>query len=207
MLQNVVQTINAEDLPAEEFRFIKAQQAIYELCKALERDGEIKSQLESANNPEHFLKIAAENGYEFTISDMEFALEWAKEINEIKDDEFDDYELSEEDLETVAGGTLSARAMSNNSYWHPTGICVNQQCFHLTYASTEDREKLEKALENMEVWRWKGNGIVEVTDLNGIYGSYELKNIVYDGLAVGILQDRSGKTTYSSDFSVVNLLL
>ncbi|MBD2181938.1 Nif11-like leader peptide family natural product precursor [Aerosakkonema funiforme] len=207
MLQNLIQPINAEDLPAEELRFIKAQQAIYELCKAVEQDSEIKSQLETAKSPETFLEIAAENGYEFTILDMQFALQWAKEKTEINNDEFDDYELNEEELEMVAGGTIAGRAMSRNSYWHPTGICVNQQCFHLTYASTEDREKLEQALETMEVWRWKGNGTVEVADLNGIYGRYELKNMAYDGLAVGILQDRSGKSTYSSDSAILSLIV
>lgn len=207
MLQNLIQPINAEELPAEELRFIKAQQAIYELCKAVEQDSEIKSQLETAKSPETFLEIAADNGYEFTISDMQFALQWAKERSEINNDEFDDYELSEEELEMVAGGTIAARAMSINSYWHPTGICVNQQCFHLTYASTEDREKLQQAIETMEVWHWKGDGTVQVTDLNGKYGSYELKNMAYDGLAVGILQNTSGKTTYSTDSSILSLIV
>ncbi len=209
MSQQPIQPINAEDLPIEEYNFVKAQQAIYELCLALQQDEALKSQLETAKNPDNFIQVAAELGYDFTVSDLEFAMRWALEKTDLDSDEFDDYELSEEDLEAVAGGTGRARAMSVNSYWHDTGILVNQQCFHLVEQSTDARSQMEVALETMELWVWKGNNTVEVFDLDGKVSPYKITGITYNGLALSLLQNTSGKETYSSGGigSITGLLL
>ncbi|MGA9382997.1 MAG: hypothetical protein WBV73_29905 [Phormidium sp.] len=58
MLQNSIEPINAEDLPATEYRFVKAQQNIYELCQNIEQEQTLKSSLENAKTPEEFRKIA-----------------------------------------------------------------------------------------------------------------------------------------------------
>ncbi|HEY9851555.1 MAG TPA: Nif11-like leader peptide family RiPP precursor [Leptolyngbyaceae cyanobacterium] len=212
MVQKFLQPIQAEDLPAEDFRFIQAQQAIYELCKAVFENGDLKSDLQNAKSPETFLKIAHEYGYHFTFSDLQFAIDFALErthLNNTISDEFDDYELSEEELEMVAGGTATRRAVTNNSYWHFTGILVNQQCFHLLDRSTEARNTIETAMLNMELFVYKGNNQVEAIDLDGQYSSYIIENISYDGLAVGLLQDTSDREAWSnySSGSIFNLLL
>ena len=206
-MQHFIQPIKAEDLPVEDFAFIKAQNAIFELGKSVRQNAELKSQINKAKSTEEFLKISAENGYEFTIADLEFAINWAFQKNQLNSDELDDYELSEEELETVAGGTVAGRAMTVNSYWHVTGILVNQQCFHLLEQSTEARSQLETALETMELWFWKGNGNVEVVDADGKYKSYLLTNMAYDGLAPSLIQDTSNKETYSSNNLLLGLVL
>lgn len=209
MLQNLSEQINAEDLPDTEYHFVKAQQSIYELCQNLEQDKILKSSLENAKNPEDFRKVAAEYGYEFTISDLQFALRWSREKTDPKFDELEDYELSEEELEAVAGGTVGRRAATNNSYWHNTGILANQQCFHLLDQSSEARIQIENALKTMELWVWEGNNTVTLIDLDGENSSYKLTNIAHDGVALGVLQDTSNQSTWSnySSGSLTNILL
>lgn len=206
MLPNSIEPINAENLPATEYRFVKAQQSIYELCQNIEQYQTLKSSLESAQTPEEFRKIAAEYGYEFTISDLQFALYWIRQKNDPNFDELDDYELDEEELEAVAGG---GRAATKNSYWHQTGILVNQQCFHLVDQSTEARDLVEKALTTMEVWVYEGNNTVSLVDLDGQYSSYKLTGIAYDGLALSLLQNTSDQNKWSnySSGNITNILL
>lgn len=188
MFRANIQPINAADLPPEEFRFVKAQQAIYNFCKALEQDDALKSQLKSADNPESFLEIAANNGYEFSFSDLKDALQLSLQNTAINSDEFDDYELSEEDLEMVAGGTVHGYAMRVNSYWHETGIVVDDQCFQLSYQSADMRASLAKAVKYMEKWTYKGNGEVEADDTDGINDgqtSYIFTDMIYWGSTQG----------------------
>lgn len=209
MLTNAIGPINAENLPATEYAFVKAQQSIYELCQNIEQNSTLKSALENAKNPEKFQEIAAEFGYKFTIAYLQFALCWASQKTDPKFDEFDDYELDEEELEAVAGGTAGRRAATVNSYWHGTGILVNQQCFHLVDQSTEARLQIEQALSTMELWIYEGNNTVSLIDLDGKYGSYKLTNIAYDGLALSLLQNTSDKNTWSnySSGNLTNILL
>lgn len=206
MLQNSIEPINAEDLPVDEYRFVKAQQNIYELCQNLEQEQTLKSSLENAKNPEEFRQIAGEYGYEFTISDLQFALHWAGQKTDSNFDELDDYELEEEELEAVAGGV---RAATKNSYWHQTGILVNQQCFYLVDQSTEARAQIETALETMELWVYEGNNTVSLIDLDGQYSSYKLTGITYDGLALSLLQNTSDQNKWGnySSGNITNLLL
>lgn len=197
-MQQFVQPIHAENLPAEDFRFIQAQQAIYELSKAVFENSELKSNLQNAKNPQTFVEIAAGNGYQFTLSDLQFAIDFALAKTSVSSDELDDYELNEEELEMVAGGTATRRAVTNNSYWHKTGVLVNNQCFHLLEQSTDGRAKIVEAISEMELWVYKGDNKVEVFDLDGKYGSYVIENVSYDGLAVGLLQDTSNQQTWSN---------
>lgn len=209
MLPNSIDPINAEDLPMTEYRFVKAQQSIYELCQNIEQNPTLKSALENAKNPESFRKIAAEFGYNFTIADLQFAVCWASQKTDLNSDELDDFELDEEELEAVAGGTAARRAATVNSYWHKTGILVNQQCFHLVDQSSEARIQIETALQTMELWVWEGNNTVSLIDLDGEYSSYKLTNVAYDGVALALLQDTSNQNTWSnySSGSLTNIIL
>lgn len=211
MWQPALQAIDVEDLPSEESRLVKAQQAIYHLCLAVEKDAELKSQLETVKDPDEFIKIAGEKGYKFSILDLQFTINWTLNPNQHEFDEFEDYELGEEELEMVAGGTISGRAMTNNSYWHETGILVNQQCFHLTGGpSLEARSQIETALQSMELWTYLGNGVVQMVDADRKYGSYQLNNIAWDGLAPSLLQNTKDTNKWqntSTDNSILGLVL
>lgn len=174
-----IQSINVEELPAEEYHFVKTQQAIYNLCKAIENSGALKSQIEETKDIDSFLKIAAENGYEFTASDLQTAINLELTNNYSISDEFDDYELDEEELEAVAGGTR--RGAFRNSYWHETGIQVEDDCFYLLQESLEQRKVVVEALQYMEEWKWMGDNTVKVTDTDGQKGSFLITNITQNG--------------------------
>ncbi|MFB2891311.1 Nif11-like leader peptide family natural product precursor [Aerosakkonemataceae cyanobacterium BLCC-F50] len=173
-----VQSINGEELPAQEYNFLKTQQAIYNLCRDIENDAALKSRMEQTNDVDSFLRIAVENGYEFTASDLQIALSLGLENTYVSSDEFDDYELDEEELEAVAGG---GRAATLNSYWHETGIDIDGECFYLLQQSAEQRQVVMQALRDMEKWEWLGNNSVRVTDTNGNLGSFLISNITYNG--------------------------
>lgn len=173
-----VQSINVEQLPDQEYSFVKTQQAIYNLCRAIENDAALKSQIEQTKDVDSFLKIAKENGYEFTASDLQIALTLGLGNTYISCDEFDDYELDEDELEAVAGGR---RGGTMNSYWHETGIQVENDCFYLLQQSSEQRQVVIQALRNMETWEWLGNNSVKVTDTDGNLGSFLISNITYNG--------------------------
>lgn len=174
-----VQSINIEELPDEEYNFVKTQQAIYNLCRAIESNSDLKSQIEQIQDVSSFLKIAAENGYEFTASDLEIAINLGLGNTSVSSDEFDDYELDEEELETIAGGTR--RGATKNSYWHETGIQVEDQCFYLLNQSAEQRQIVIDALQNMEDWEWLGNNSVRLTDRDNQVNSFLISNITYNG--------------------------
>lgn len=189
MMSNLsFQAINVEELPAQEYHFVKTQQAIYNLCRAIESNSDLKSQVEQTKDIDSFLKIAAENGYEFTASDLAIAMSLGLENTYPISDEFDDYELDEEELEAVAGGTAARRGAYKNSYWHSTGIEVENDCFYLLEKSGQQRKVIVQALKDMEQWEWLGNNSVRVTDLDGNLGSFLISNITYDG---AFTQDRN----------------
>lgn len=199
MLHNVIQQVNAEDLPAEEFRFVEAQHTIYKLAKSIDRDETLKTQLEAASSPETFVAISNENGYNFTIADLQTALQFVVQDTELNIDEFDDCELSEEELEMVAGGTARRAAMTNNSYWHDTGILVDGQCFHLLQQSQEMRQALIPALKYMEQWEFLGDSKVKVTDLDGQNDgrtSFIINNITYNGAITDTTLNQASDSTY-----------
>ncbi len=182
MFQAQIQPINAEDLPVEEFRFIKAQVAMANLCSAIEEDEAFKAQLASAETPLTFLQIAAENGYEFSISDLEDTLRLALEQPEFDLDEFDDYELSEDELEMVAGGTAFRKAVQRTSYWHDTGIQFSGKCFYLDSEGLERRSTVVKLLKVMEECEFNGNGEIVFRDTDGINDgqtSVTMKGFIY----------------------------
>lgn len=186
MFQGMSRPINAEDLPTEEFQFIKAQVAIANLCNAIQQDEAFKAQLVSAETPESFLEIAAKNGYQFTVSDLEDTLRLALEQPELNFDEFDDYELSEDELEMVAGGTAFRMAVQRTSYWHDTGIQFYGKCFYLDGPSLERRMELVKVLKFMEKAEFKGNGEIEFLDTDGQFegkASVTMKGFVYGNSA------------------------
>ena len=82
MSGNLPTVINAANLSDRELRFIKVQQAIDNLRRDIEQNEALKSQLENAQNLEVFFKIAAENGEEFTVSDLQTIIDWSLENTE-----------------------------------------------------------------------------------------------------------------------------
>ncbi len=51
-----------------------AQKNAAQLFKAVKEDSALKEKLKAANNPEAFIKIATERGYNFTVEELEAEL-------------------------------------------------------------------------------------------------------------------------------------
>ena len=103
MTQPDIKQLKAEDLSAEELRLRKAQQAIDDLYMAANSDETLKKQLEAASSPESFVEIAARQGYKLAVADIETLRRRTQQQAQLNSDELDD-ELSEQELELVAGG-------------------------------------------------------------------------------------------------------
>jgi predicted ribosomally synthesized peptide with nif11-like leader len=104
MSQPNIKQLKASDLSAEELRLQKAQQAIDDLLMAANSDETLKDQLEAATSPESLVEVAARQGYQLRVADIEMLLRRTQEQGQLHSDEFDDDELSEQELELVAGG-------------------------------------------------------------------------------------------------------
>jgi predicted ribosomally synthesized peptide with nif11-like leader len=104
MSQSNIKQLKAEDLSAEELRLQKAQQAIDELYVAANSDEMLKKQLEAATSPESLVEVAARQGYQLTVADLETLLCRTQQQAQLHSDKFEDDELSEQELELVAGG-------------------------------------------------------------------------------------------------------
>ena len=104
MTQPDIKQFKAENLSAEELRLQKAQQAIDDLYMAANSDETLKEQLEAASSPESLVKIAARQGYKLTVADIETLRRRTQQQAQLNSDEFDEDELSERELELVAGG-------------------------------------------------------------------------------------------------------
>ncbi len=104
MSQPKIKQLKAEDLSAEGLRLQKVEQAIDDLFMAANSDEMLKEQLEAATSPESFVEIAACQGYELTVADIETLRRRTQQQAQLHSDEFDDDELSEQELELVAGG-------------------------------------------------------------------------------------------------------
>ena len=107
-----VQPLKAEGLSAEELRLQKAQQAIDELLVAANQDETLKRQLETVTSSESLVEIAARQGYQLKVADLEALLYQNQEQAQHHSDEFDDDELSEQELEVVVGGSITNRTIS-----------------------------------------------------------------------------------------------
>ncbi len=115
-----VQPLKAEGLSAEKLRLQKAQQAIDELLVAANQDETLKRQLETVTSSESLVEIAARQGYQLKVADLEALLYQNQEQAQHHSDEFDDDELSEQELELVAGGQVK----STKNLRNPIG-CIN----------------------------------------------------------------------------------
>jgi predicted ribosomally synthesized peptide with nif11-like leader len=104
MSQSDIQSLKTEDLSAEELRLQKAQQAIDELDMAAKQNERLKRQLEAVTSLESLVDIAARQGYELTVADIETLRRRVQEQAQLNSNESDDDELSEQELELVAGG-------------------------------------------------------------------------------------------------------
>jgi predicted ribosomally synthesized peptide with nif11-like leader len=104
MSQPNIKQLKAENLSAKELRLQKTQQAINDLYRAANSDETLKERLEEATSPENLVEIAARQGYELTVADIEMLRRRTQEQAKLHSDEFDDDELSEQELELVAGG-------------------------------------------------------------------------------------------------------
>ena len=103
MSQPKIKQLKAEDLSAEELRLQKVEQAIDDLFMAANSDETLKKQLEATTSPESLVKIAARQGYKLTVADIETLRRCTQQQAQLHLEEFDD-ELSEQELELVAGG-------------------------------------------------------------------------------------------------------
>jgi predicted ribosomally synthesized peptide with nif11-like leader len=112
MSQQNIKQLKAEDLSALELRLQKAQQAIDELYMAANSDETLKEQLEAATSPESLVEMAARQGYELTVADIAILRHRTPQQTQFHSDEFDDDELSEQELELVAGGLLGSPVSS-----------------------------------------------------------------------------------------------
>jgi predicted ribosomally synthesized peptide with nif11-like leader len=122
MSHSDIESLKAENLSAEELRLQKAQQAIDELFIAANSDEMLRKQLEAATSPESLVEIAARHGYELTVVEIETLRRRTKEQTQLHSDEFDGDELSEQELELVAGGVSP---VSNGISFVPNPSCLN----------------------------------------------------------------------------------
>jgi len=118
MSQPNIKQLKASDLSAEELRLQKAQQVIDELYVATNSDETLKEQLEAATSAERFVEVAARQGYQLTVADLKTLRRRTQQQAQLNSDEFDDDELSEQELELVAGGKKDARHVPNKG-WPP----------------------------------------------------------------------------------------
>jgi predicted ribosomally synthesized peptide with nif11-like leader len=82
----------------------KGQQAIDDLYVAANSDERLKEQLEEVTSPESLVEVATRQGYQLTVADLETLRHRTQQQAQLNADEFDDDELSEQELELVAGG-------------------------------------------------------------------------------------------------------
>lgn len=108
MSNSDIQLLKAENLSTEELRLQKVQQAIDDLFMTANQNEALKRQLEAATSPESLVEVAARQGYELTVADLETLHRRIQEQGQLHADELDDDELSEEELELVAGGFFSS---------------------------------------------------------------------------------------------------
>jgi predicted ribosomally synthesized peptide with nif11-like leader len=117
MSQPNIKQLKAEDLSVEELRLQKAQQAINDLYSAANSDETLKEQLKAATSPESLVEVAARQGYELTVADIETLRRRTQEQAQLNVGELDDDELSEQELELVAGGRTDGNGHCPN--WPP----------------------------------------------------------------------------------------
>ncbi len=106
MSHSDIQPIKAKDLSAEKLQLQKAQQVIDDLLMAANSDKTLKEQLEAATSPQSFVEIAARQGYQLTVAHLETLRRQTQQQAQLHSDEFDEDELSEQELELVAGGRM-----------------------------------------------------------------------------------------------------
>jgi predicted ribosomally synthesized peptide with nif11-like leader len=94
MSQPNIKQLKTKDLSTEELRLQNAQQVIAELYVAANSDEMLRKQLKAATNPERLVEIAARQGYELTVADIETLLRRTQQQAQLNSDEEDD-ELSE----------------------------------------------------------------------------------------------------------------
>jgi hypothetical protein len=116
MSHSDIQPLKASDLSAKELRLEKAQQVIDDLFGAANSDEKLKEQLEAAINLGSLVEVAAHQGYELAVADSETLRCRVQEQTQLNSNEFDDDELSEQELEIVTGGWFSG---FNKFKWPP----------------------------------------------------------------------------------------
>jgi predicted ribosomally synthesized peptide with nif11-like leader len=104
MSQPNIKQLKHEDLLDEKLRLQKVQQAIDNLFRAANTDETHKEQLEAATSLESFVEVAARQGYQLTVADVETLRRRTQQQAQLNSEEFDEDELSEQELELVAGG-------------------------------------------------------------------------------------------------------
>jgi predicted ribosomally synthesized peptide with nif11-like leader len=118
MSQPKIKQLKAEDLSAEELRLQKAQQAIDDLFIAANSDETLKEQLDAATSSESLVDIATRQEYKLTVADIETLRHRTQQQAQLNSEEFDD-ELSEQELELVAGGAFSFSGSAVSKFFVP----------------------------------------------------------------------------------------
>jgi predicted ribosomally synthesized peptide with nif11-like leader len=120
MSQPNIKQLKASGLSAKELQLQKAQQAIDELYMAAKQDKTLFEQLEAATSPERLVEVAARQGYQLTVTDLETLRRRTQQQAQLNSNEFDDDELSEQELELVAGGKNASHCPNvPNVPWPP----------------------------------------------------------------------------------------
>jgi predicted ribosomally synthesized peptide with nif11-like leader len=107
-----------------------SQQALLTIIYSAEQDETLQKELQMVTTPEHFVKIGAEHGYEFTVEELIDIMgqQIATSMEEQNSTDAFLEELSDDEAEMVAGGRMTAYRVSVNSYYHETGIVLMGGC-------------------------------------------------------------------------------
>jgi predicted ribosomally synthesized peptide with nif11-like leader len=90
---------------------LNGQEAILALFTEAGNNENLFRQIETATGPEDLVKLGLENGYQFGAAEVQEFMQ-ARSEEFLLGEEKEDYELSEFELEVVAGGTCSLRTIT-----------------------------------------------------------------------------------------------
>lgn len=97
---------------------LNGQEAILALFTEAGNNEALFRQIEAATGPEDLVKLGLENGYQFKAAEVQEFMQ-ARSEEFLLGDEKEDYELSELELEVVAGGTCS--------FWSLKAVAIVQE--------------------------------------------------------------------------------
>ena len=160
------------DLQAAKVKANMLRQAMNEIYQLL-ADESVAEEIDRCADAESIVEIGAKKGYQFTARDFQLFLEKTAQeqvLEAEKSDEFDDYELNEDELEMVAGGRRRVQA---RSYWHDTGIQLeNGENYYVVQADGSDFTS-GPAEVRAQIIDWFEQGYDDIDDLDGNQATLE----------------------------------